>query len=320
MKTLYLDSSDQGIEVGNKRLVIRCLKRDSIIVTVPTSQIREIVAFGDVALSTKTLRNLGKQSISLVCLNRTDSDSKMLCHNIDQGNILRKLRQFSLIQDENKSLALSQYLLFKKTERHIAMLNKCAQDTPDKAPAMHFAMSQLESLKNSIFETSSTASLLGTEGSAARIYFRALANLIAPEWQFTGRQKRPCKDPFNALLSITYSLVHWEFVRQLYGRGLDPYLGFFHKPTYGRESLACDGIELLRPEIDYWVLQLTKNEELNVFDFKNEHGAVALRSVARPVFFKLYNEQSIKWRKRVRAYVDLFCSTIDEYEASVTVA
>ncbi|WP_150538604.1 CRISPR-associated endonuclease Cas1 [Actinobacillus vicugnae] len=52
---------------------------------------------------------------------------------------------------------------------------------------------------------------------------------------------------FNAMLSLGYTLLHSETVLALYGVGLDPYVGFYHSLDYGRESLACDVMEILRP-------------------------------------------------------------------------
>jgi CRISPR-associated protein Cas1 len=38
-------------------------------------------------------------------------------------------------------------------------------------------------------------------------------------------------------------LLHFEAVRMAHAAGLDPLLGFYHRPAFGRESLACDLIE-----------------------------------------------------------------------------
>jgi CRISPR-associated protein Cas1 len=193
------------------------------------------------------------------------------------------------------------------------MLKKAAEEYAikrDLSPVQR----QLETFKQSVFSTATTTErLLGIEGAAARAYFSCFNEFLDPKWNFEGRKRRPSPDPINALLSLTYTLVHYEFVKQLMGKGLDPYLGFFHKPFYGRESLACDGIELLRPEIDYWVIKLINSGTFNIGHFKQENRSIVLANNARGIYFNEFNSQSKKWRKRVRAYVELFCGYIESY-------
>src|SRR6185437_5789258 len=96
-------------------------------------------------------------------------------------------------------------------------------------------------------------SLRGLEGAGAAAYFPAFALLFAPALGFSGRNRRPPRDPVNAALSLAYTLLHFEAVRAAQAAGLDPLLGTLHQPAYGRESLACDLIEPLRPRLDAWV-------------------------------------------------------------------
>mgnify|MGYP000229214457 CR=1 FL=1 len=316
MQTLYLDENQQCIDVIAKRISVKSMLTNTVLLTVPACELSEIIAFGDVALSTKTLRSLGKYGISLVCLNRTDRQAKMLCHNIEHGQINRRLQQYALMHDRAKCHYLAQRLVSKKTQGHINVLLQNGQTNAYQQAILETAISALHALKRQFMQADSSATLLGLEGTAARIYFTALGKIIEPHWHFNGRQKRPNRDPINALLSLTYSLVHWEIVRQCYGKGLDPYLGFFHKPLNGRESLACDGIELLRPTIDAWVIRLLEEQHLSVSDFKHDHGAIVLCTSARAIYFKHYSAQSLLWRKNVRRYVDWFCKLIDQPQQS----
>jgi CRISPR-associated protein Cas1 len=53
------------------------------------------------------------------------------------------------------------------------------------------------------------------------------------------------------------------------GIGLDPMLGFFHRPTFGRPSLALDLLEELRPVVvDGLVLRLINLRQLTPADFE----------------------------------------------------
>jgi group II intron reverse transcriptase/maturase/CRISPR-associated endonuclease Cas1 len=92
----------------------------------------------------------------------------------------------------------------------------------------------------------SPASLLGIEGSAARAYFGALAALVPEPYGFAGRNKRPPRDPFNALLSLGYSILHAQTATLLQVDGLYPWRGFYHQSHGAHASLASDLMEPFR--------------------------------------------------------------------------
>lgn len=129
------------------------------------------------------------------------------------------------------------------------------------------------------------ARLRGLEGSAARAYFGGFTALFAPELNFSGRNRRPPRDPVNACLSLAYTLLHFEAVRMAHGAGLDPLLGFYHRPAFGRESLACDLIEPLRPLADAWVWQQFRSGTLRTEHFGADAGACLLGKAGRGHFY-----------------------------------
>lgn len=46
----------------------------------------------------------------------------------------------------------------------------------------------------------------GYEGLAAKSYFSAVSQIIEPDFRFSGRNRRPPKDPFNSMISLGYSM------------------------------------------------------------------------------------------------------------------
>jgi CRISPR-associated protein Cas1 len=68
----------------------------------------------------------------------------------------------------------------------------------------------------------------------------------------------------------------------LHAAGFDPMLGFYHRPRYGRPSLALDLAEEFRPLIaDSVVLTLVNNGEVSPASFIRRAGAVALTDAGR---------------------------------------
>ena len=85
-------------------------------------------------------------------------------------------------------------------------------------------------------------------------------------------------DRVNAALSFAYSLLAHECASALEGVGLDPYVGFMHTDRPGRQSLAQDLLEELRPVLaDRFVLTLINRKMVTKKDFtKKEDGAVLM--------------------------------------------
>ncbi len=148
-------------------------------------------------------------------------------------------------------------------------------------------------------ECDNFASLLGVEGTAARLYFAEFPKMLSDAWaevanEFSvlGRNRRPPPDPVNALLSFCYSMLTKDLVAVAVGVGLDPYLGVFHRSRYGRPALALDLAEEFRPLIaDSVVVGVLNNGEIGPRDFIRRAGAVALTSLGRKTVLKAYERR-----------------------------
>jgi CRISP-associated protein Cas1 len=147
--------------------------------------------------------------------------------------------------------------------------------------------------------------LLGIEGNAARLYFGDFAGMIKPDdddfasekaqaaeirrFDFEGRNRRPPRDPVNALLSLAYSLLAKDLTVACYAVGFDPYIGYYHQPRFGRPALALDLMEPFRPLIaDSAVLTAINTEMVTARDFVQVGGSVALTAGGRKGFFRAY--------------------------------
>ena len=111
-------------------------------------------------------------------------------------------------------------------------------------------------------------------------------------FSFHGRSRRPPLDPINAALSFAYSLLAHECASALEGVGLDPYVGFLHRPRPGRTSLALDLEEELRAVCaDRFVLSCINRKQLQPGHFDTqESGAVLLNDKGRKVFLAAWQE------------------------------
>jgi CRISP-associated protein Cas1 len=134
----------------------------------------------------------------------------------------------------------------------------------------------------------SAETLLALEGAAAKTYFAHFGGLLKADeggtagFDFTARNRRPPGDSVNALLSFLYAILAKDAAVTLQAVGFDPMLGFFHRPRYGRPSLALDLMEEFRPlVVDSVVLSMINNREVGKSDFVRRGGAVALTGEGR---------------------------------------
>jgi CRISPR-associated protein Cas1 len=140
--------------------------------------------------------------------------------------------------------------------------------------------------------------LLGIEGNAARIYFGEFTGMMKPDeeagtgplpFEMDGRNRRPPRDPVNAMLSLGYSLLTKDLTVACYAVGFDPYVGFYHQPRFGRPALALDLMEPFRALIvDSAVLTAVNTGMVTARDFVRAGGAVALTAGGRKAFFRAY--------------------------------
>ena len=150
----------------------------------------------------------------------------------------------------------------------------------------------------SLDNVSDQATLLGSEGNAARVYFSAFSSMLAPRefpggsFQFDGRNRRPPKDAVNALLSFVYGLIVRDLTGAITVVGLDPYCGLYHRPRFGRPSLALDLAEEFRPLVgDSVAISLINNEEINPGHFIQRGEGVALTSDGRRKVIAAYERR-----------------------------
>lgn len=160
--------------------------------------------------------------------------------------------------------------------------------------------------------------LRGLEGSAARAHFAALAAVLPPALGFAGRNRRPPRDPANAALSLAYMLLHVQAVQACQAAGLDALLGFYHRPAHGRESLASDLIEPLRPQVDLWVWERFRARELREDHFTLDRGACLLGKAGRAGFYSAWQRDIAAPQRWLRAATRRLARTLrDEGRALV---
>jgi CRISPR-associated protein Cas1 len=160
------------------------------------------------------------------------------------------------------------------------------------------AVEQLAGLARQAEAKPDLASLLGVEGTAARIYFEGFARLLRPpaplgaQPTWAGRNRRPPRDPVNAVLSFVYAMLVKDCTVALLAAGLDPFVGLLHQPRFGRPSLALDLAEEFRPLVgDSVTLTLINTGELTAKHFVARAVGVTLTRPGRAAVIGAYERR-----------------------------
>jgi CRISP-associated protein Cas1 len=312
METIFIDRRGTDISINAGRLRVTNAKHN-IDTSLPLAQMRSVVICCECGLSSSMLRGLAKHDIALICFHPTDIDASFVSVPATQGNVQRRIAQYQLSQNTPLAQRIARLIVRLKIRQQRQMLQTSIAMRPEKRTELYRAMSGMPS---QIGSNLSISQLMGIEGSAAKAYFSGLTHLFAPSLAFTGRNKRPPRDPVNAMLSLSYTLIYFEAKRALLATGLDPMLGFLHQASYGRDSLACDLAELMRAKVDRYVQQLFALQTLRSHHFAlQENGGCYLNKPGRTVFFEHLMLVMPSWRNQLRRYARTMAYYIDHYTA-----
>ncbi len=175
------------------------------------------------------------------------------------------LRQLELFRDEGSVLSAARQLVMARL-RH--MRETLRQRRPT---GFHKERAEIQARQKEAGAAASLQQLNGFEGSGARSYFQALAGLVPEEYGFTGRNRRPPRDPFNALLSLGYTILYTHMETLLQVDGLYPWLGFYHQPHGRHAALASDLMEPFRHVVERVALTAVIRKQVIPTDFHKDH-------------------------------------------------
>jgi len=298
MGTLYIDRKEIHVRLdGNALAFYANGEREGV---VPVSPLKRVVVIGNVTLDTPVLHRLADENVSVVFLSGKRLRFRGMLHGRLHNNGMLRLKQYE------KSLSgfaaeTSRDIVMRKISRQRDLLVSAKTQRPDAGMRLTAAINTLSRVIGTIEkETADIETLRGLEGGAGAAYFSAYTGLFPPSLGFEGRNRRPPRDPVNAMLSLCYTMLHFEMLRETELIGLDPTIGFYHCFDYGRESLACDLVEPYRPDVDRFVWDLFRKRVFTARDFSadDERPGCYLKKRSRARFYPLYEE----WARAMRPH------------------
>ncbi len=290
MSTLYLDRKNLLVKLDGHALAL--YENECKRGTVPFNLLDKVVVKGNIQIESRLLCALSENKVDVLFLSARNNIRQAMAFSHKHNDVKRRLAQLAIYYNSSIRFNLARQLVSAKIAKQRQFLNKALEERPDLRKYLFSAIQTIVSVEKNLLtvdvNTDTTAKLRGYEGSAAAAYFSAYTKLFADSLAFNQRKKRPPTDPVNACLSLGYTLLHFEAVSVCYMAGLEPLLGFYHEPVVGRESLACDLIEPLRPRLDAFVWSLFRRRLLRKEYFSQDQGRCVLNKTGRKCFYAQY--------------------------------
>ncbi|MFP4103312.1 CRISPR-associated endonuclease Cas1 [Coleofasciculus sp.] len=292
MSILFLVEQNTLVRQVDERLEV--FKYKQRLMDIPLCKLEAVVVYGQVVLTTPTLRILNQRSIPISYLSENGRTIGTLLPEPNPNALLRS-RQYKASFDPDQTLAIAQqFIQGKLFNQHTILARFSRQDKRSKP--IEAALKSLKCCQKQVGTADSLNSIRGYEGQGAASYFGVLGELLAQTpWNFSKRTRQPPTDPVNAMLGFGYALLYGDCRAALHTVGLDPYQGFLHSERYGRANLALDLMEEFRAIfVDGLVLTLLRNESLKP-DLFVEHpgGAVLLGDEMKKRLIKAYEERKL---------------------------
>lgn len=284
---LPLYVQEQGARVGKRRSVLVITKDNEELGTARLKDVSQLVLCGNISVSAQTIQLLCEAEIPIVHLSRGHWFYG-ITHGITLRNSYDRAEQFRVAGDPRRSLNFARAVVSAKGANQRTLLLRNASPRPERE------LAEMATLLRKVPEATDLGSLLGLEGAIAAKYFASLGATLRPkdfdaEWDFSSRNRRPPRDPVNAMLSFGYALLAKECTVALLAEGLDPWWGLFHQPRHGRPSLALDLMEEFRPLIvDSAVLTAINTGMVTTGHFTRSKAACVLNDRGRRAFIRAY--------------------------------
>lgn len=283
--------SDQVLQI---RAPTRGAEKEKTLREVRFNETSQLSIFGNVGITTPAIRELCAAGIPVGFFSyggwfygRLEGHSPK--------NIELRRAQFRAAEDRDFCLRIARRFVAAKILNCRTMVRR-NHPSPPRA-----VLDGLERAQREARAAPGLEPLLGVEGNAARLYFSAFSGMLKPPepndtaqlgFNFDRRNRRPPKDPVNALLSFTYALLTKDLTHAALFAGFDPLLGFYHQPRHGRPGLALDLMEEFRPLIaDSVVLQCVNTGAIKPNDFIQNSLGVHLTPFARKKLIQTYERR-----------------------------
>ncbi|HEY3885308.1 MAG TPA: CRISPR-associated endonuclease Cas1 [Vicinamibacterales bacterium] len=291
LRPLYI--TGHGLTVGLRNEILQVRDRGGVIQEARLMDVSQLNVFGNVQVTAAAIEGLCRDDKPVAHFS-TGGWLHAVTRGMTLKNVFLRRAQFRRADDEAFCVLVARDLVATKIRNQRTLLQRNHLEPPARA------LELLKRLAHSALRAESLDTLLGIEGTAARTYFEQFSGMIKvdddkeerPVFEFAHRNRRPPRDPVNAMLSLAYAMLTRDLVAVCHAVGFDPYIGYFHQPRFGRPALALDLMEGFRPLLaDSAALMALNSRMVRPGDFAASGGAVALTAAGRKGLLRAYEQR-----------------------------
>lgn len=282
--------TEKGATVSQRDGCFVVSRNKEILFEIPKETLENLVVMSGVQITSRAICELLHHDIPLTLI---AGNGRFLGRMESAGHIriFKQKKQFSL-QDQSFSLEMSRRILLAKVHNQLTLLRR--YNYQRKISSVTIDIHNMMTMFDHAKQANTKEELRGYEGMAAKIYFSALGKIIDPVFYFEKRSKRPPLDPFNAMISLAYTLIAYEIFTAVVLEGLHPYVGCLHELKEGHPALVSDLLEEWRPVLaDSLVMSLIQHHEIKeeYFYHEEETDGIYLTPEGRKIFLGAYEKK-----------------------------
>lgn len=266
---LFIDSYGAFLHVSDNMFEV-CLKKgeEKIKRKIAPAKISSILLSKGTSLSYEAVYLALMYNIDILFLEFEGTPVGRIWHS--KLGSTTKIRKHQLVASLNDvGVKYVKEWIARKIENQIEFLKRLKKHRASQAKYFDDVIEKLKDCKQSIDNmkanviSSIADNIRGFEGTAGRLYFEVLSNILSKDYRFNGRSSRPASDPFNAFLNYGYGVLYSKIEKALIIAGIDPYLGYLHRDDYNQKSMVFDFIEPYRIYVDEVVFKLFSAKKVN---------------------------------------------------------
>ena len=295
LNTLYVMTQGAYLHLDHETLKVEVDGKTQL--QVPVHHLGAVACFGNVLVSPFAMHRCAEDGRSLVLL---DSNGRFKARLVGptSGNVLLRQAQHRALESREQTLSIARNMVAGKIQNTRYVVMRCSREArnADDNKSFRTVGGKCSAILSYLAKSHDVDSVRGLEGMAASLYFSIFNRMVRHDketFQFNGRNRRPPRDPVNALLSFLYALLLNDCVAGAEGVGMDPQVGYLHAIRPGRPSLGLDLMEELRSVLaDRLTLTLINRRQITMNHFVNRPGgAVYLNEQGRKIVVVAYQKR-----------------------------
>ena len=251
-----------GLFIGKKgeRLVVK--KGKETCAQLPLMRVQEVVvASRGVTFSSDLVEELCQRGIRLACLTTSGRPFALLTSPLLTATVATRRAQFDAYED-SRGADICRWVVAGKIHNQEKLLRYFAKSREgERRTGLEAAAASLRKLRRSALAIEGDSAdavrpaLMGLEGTAGRIYWQRIEDMLPVALGFQGREHQGARDAVNAMLNYGYGILYAHVWGAVMNAGLEPFAGFVHVDRSGKPSMVLDLVEEFRqPVVDRAVL------------------------------------------------------------------